>query len=127
LKVNLLKEGEDGALKAKGLLSFIANALIVKDSNPSKNDPPRTARVNYERPAGASFFNLMWKSLFVGIRKIVGLGIVPMKSQAEMQKKIAEKKEQREKRKQKRGDKKEERREKKDIRQTERNASGEKN
>jgi hypothetical protein len=127
LKVNLLKEGEDGALKAKGLLSFIANALIVKDSNPSKNDAPRTANVKYERAAGASFFNLMWKGVFVGIRDIVGLGVVPMKSQAEMQKKIADKKEQREKRRQKRADKKEKRIEKKYSRQIERNANGEKN
>jgi hypothetical protein len=81
LKVKLLKEGEDGKpAEKKGLLSFLANTLIIKDANPSKGDALRTAKIHFERPAGASFFNLLWKSVFVGMRETVGLGIIPMKS-----------------------------------------------
>jgi len=81
LKVKLLKEGEDGKpAQKKGLLSFLANTLIIKDANPSKGDAVRTARIHFERPAGASFFNLLWKSVFIGMRETVGLGIIPMKS-----------------------------------------------
>jgi hypothetical protein len=81
LKVKLLKEGEDGKpAQKKGLLSFLANTLIIKDANPSKGDPLRTAKIHFERPAGASFFNLLWKSVFVGMRETVGLGIIPMQS-----------------------------------------------
>jgi len=116
LKVKLLKEGEDGApMKKKGLLSFLANTLIVKDSNPTKSDPARTATVTFQRAPGASFFNLMWKSIFTGIREIVGLGIVPMKSPKQIQEKISDKKEERQERRQKRIEKRERR---KDARKT---------
>jgi hypothetical protein len=123
LKVKLLKEGEDGApMTKKGFLSFIANTLIVKDANPINNKAPRTASVNYKRSNGASFFNLMWKSVFMGIREIVGLGNVPTKSEAQIREKIKDKKERREKRREKRSDRKEDRQEKKEARHAKRDA-----
>lgn len=79
LKVNLLKEGDDGEKKKKGLLSFLANNVLIKNDNPTKGEAVRTANVTYERVPQASFFNLMWKSVFVGIREAVGIGAVPMK------------------------------------------------
>jgi hypothetical protein len=79
LKVNLLKEGDDGQKEKKGLLSFIANTVLIRDDNPTKGEPARTANVSFQRLPQGSFFNLMWKSVFVGIREIVGIGIVPMK------------------------------------------------
>lgn len=79
LKVNLLKEDEDGAKKKKGLLSFLANTILIKDENPTKGGEVRTANITFERVPQASFFNLMWKSVFVGIREIVGIGGIPMK------------------------------------------------
>lgn len=105
LKVQLLKEGEDGAApKRKGLLSFLANELIIKDSNPAKGKPVRTAKITFERPPGASFFNLLWKSVFIGMRETVGLGIVPIKSPEKGRKIIVDKMEER---KEKRREKKE--------------------
>lgn len=99
LKVNLLKEDEEGEKKKKGLLSFLANNILIKNDNPLKGEPVRTSNVTYERLPQASFFNLMWKSVFVGIRETVGIGIVPMKPMAkpiskkeERQKKRAERK-----------------------------------
>jgi hypothetical protein len=80
LKVNLLDKEENGANKKKGLLSFLANKLLIKDANPSKGDKMRVANVTYTRVPQASFFNLMWKSVFVGIRENVGIGAIPMKS-----------------------------------------------
>ena len=79
LKVNLLKEDEDGEKKKKGFLSFLANNILIKNDNPSKGEAVRTANVTFEREPQASFFNLMWKSVFVGIRETVGIGGVPMK------------------------------------------------
>lgn len=110
LKIELLKEGEDGKpAKKKGLLSFLANTLIVKDENPTKGKPARTADIVYERPPGASFFNLLWKSVFIGMRETVGLGIVPMKTPEEgrkvVVKKLEERKEKRQSRKEKRQEK----------------------
>ena len=114
LKIALLKEGEDGKpTKKKGLLSFLANTLIVKDENPVKGKPLRTADIVFERPPGASFFNLLWKSVFIGMRETVGLGIVPMKSPEEgrkvVVKKLEERKEKRQTRKEKRQEKRAER------------------
>lgn len=117
LKIKLLKEGEDGQpAKKKGLLSFLANTLIIKDANPSKGQPLRTAKISYQRPPGASFFNLLWKSVFIGMRETVGLGIIPMKSPEEGRKvvvdKMKERKEKKEDRKEKRAERKKERQEK---------------
>lgn len=113
LKVALLKEGEEGApVKKKGLLSFLANTLIVKDANPAKGDAVRTAKISFQRPPGASFFNLLWKSVFVGMRETVGLGIVPMKSPEKSRETIVDKMEERKTRKEKRAERKKEKEDK---------------
>lgn len=69
LKVNILKK-EDGSheFKRKGLLSFLANALVIKDANPEKGET-RLANPRYERDPKKSFFNLVWKTLFTGIKE----------------------------------------------------------
>lgn len=79
LKVKLLEEDENGKKEKKKLLSFLANTILIKNDNPSKDEPPRIANISWNRVPQASFFNLMWKSVFVGIREIVGIGIVPIK------------------------------------------------
>ncbi|HEY0176688.1 MAG TPA: hypothetical protein VGC08_09940 [Pedobacter sp.] len=117
LKIGLMKEGEDGApAKKKGLLSFVANTFIVKDENPSKNEPVRTAKIHFQRPPGASFFNLLWKSVLVGMRETVGVGFVKMKSPEEGRKAVVEKIKGR---KEKREDRKEKRQERRAERKTE--------
>ncbi|MCD0487005.1 hypothetical protein LPB86_02110 [Pedobacter sp. MC2016-14] len=106
LNIKLLKAGEEGEpVKKKGLLSFLANALVVKNDNPDKNKPARTANITFVRPPSASFFNLMWKSVYLGIREIVGIGIVPVKTPQQKQEQVEDKLEER---KQKRAEKREE-------------------
>lgn len=96
LKLKLLKEGENGeAPKKKGLLSFLANNLLVKDANPSKGETARTASVTFQRSPAASFFNLLWKGLFVGMRETAGLGIVPVKTPEKAMEAIQDKKKER--------------------------------
>ncbi|MEJ5963858.1 hypothetical protein [Pedobacter immunditicola] len=93
LKVTLLKEGEDGEpAKEKGFLSFLANTIIIESSNPAEGQEPRVAKVKFERTPAASFFNLLWKSVFVGIRETIGIGMVPVKSPEKAFEKVAEKK-----------------------------------
>jgi hypothetical protein len=114
LKVKLLKEGEDGeAPKKKGFLSFLANTLLIKDANPTKDDPPRTANVTFERTPSASFFNLLWKSVFIGMREIIGLGIIPVKTPEQALEKINDKKQERKEKREKRLEERKTRREKK--------------
>lgn len=119
LKVQLLKEGEDGeAPKKKGLLSFLANNLVIKDSNPEKGEALRVAPVQFTRSPSQSFFSLLWKSVFSGIRETVGIGFIKPKSSEKSHEKIEEKLEERkaerkEKRQQKRAERKQAREEKK--------------
>ena len=89
LKVDLLKEGEDGqAPKKKGFLSFLANTLLIKNNNPDKGKAPRVATSNFVRTPAASFFNELWKGVFIGIRETVGLGVVPVKTPEQAMKKV---------------------------------------
>jgi hypothetical protein len=74
LKVSLLKkDAEENKYKKKRLASLIAN-LTLKDANPSKKGKLRTVRlVNFPRDTQRSFFNLLWKSIFAGVKETVGI------------------------------------------------------
>lgn len=86
LKIKMLGEDAEGKEKKKGLLSFLANTLLIKDDN-IPGEKGRFATVTHERAPQASFFNLMWKSVFKGMREIAGIGIVPMKNPSKPKKK----------------------------------------
>ncbi|PWS32786.1 hypothetical protein [Pedobacter paludis] len=74
LSVALMKnDPEKDHLVKRGLLSFLANALIIKSENPGPDGKVVSANVSYDRPANTSFFNLIWKSLFVGIKYSIGI------------------------------------------------------
>lgn len=73
LKLSLLKkDSADNTLKKKKLVSFIAN-IVVKNSNPSGKKPARVADVHYQRDVHRSFFNLMWKSVYTGVKQTAGM------------------------------------------------------
>jgi hypothetical protein len=71
LKISLLKKDKDeGRLDKKDLASLFAN-LIIKNSN--KNEDPRVAEVHFNRILNKSLFNLIWKSIFTGVKQTVGM------------------------------------------------------
>jgi hypothetical protein len=71
LKISLLKKDKDeGKLDKKGLASLFAN-LIVKNSN--NREHPRVEDVHFDRILNKSFFNLIWKSIFTGVKQTVGM------------------------------------------------------
>jgi len=73
LKVGVLEKTEATAqLKKKNVVSFIANTLLITDDNPFPGEPLRIVSSNFIRPDHASFFYLMWKSVFEGIKGSVG-------------------------------------------------------
>lgn len=75
LKISVLKQDKDhGEYKRKGLISFLANVMVIKDSNPLPGENVRTANVTHTRDIKKSFFNLVWKTLFDGVKDIVGAG-----------------------------------------------------
>ncbi|RYY45615.1 MAG: hypothetical protein EOO06_16160 [Chitinophagaceae bacterium] len=71
LKIKLLKnKGEPGQpdIQKKTVTSFVAN-LLMKDKNPS-NGVTRAAEIDFRRDTKKSFFNLLWKSVFQGAKKV---------------------------------------------------------
>lgn len=73
LKINALKKDDDGKLKKRGLLSFIANTFKVNDNYPKKGDDAKTFHSTYKRPLQKSFFALIWKTIFFGLKEPVGI------------------------------------------------------
>ena len=78
LKIRILKRDEETSeLKRKGLLSLFANALAVNNSNP-RDGKLHIAHPRYTRDPRKSFFNLVWKTLFTGVKEIAISGDVPL-------------------------------------------------
>lgn len=73
LKVGILETAEDGSTSKKKLVSFLANELLINDSNPDKNGVYLTGKINYRRPHEFSFFKTLWKSLLEGIKQTAGI------------------------------------------------------
>ncbi len=69
LKIELLKKSKDNnELEKKSALSFLAN-FIIKDANPATGT--RVISGDYNREISKSFFNLLWKSMFVSLQKTI--------------------------------------------------------
>lgn len=66
LKVKVLKMSED-TLKKKVFISLLANK-VIKNDNPS-NSNTYISNFDYKRDIQKSFFNLLWKSIFEGVKK----------------------------------------------------------
>jgi hypothetical protein len=71
LNITALKSA-DNALKKRGLLSLLANAVIIKKDNPLYGKAVRTEMAVYQRDPNKSFFNLVWKTIFTGAAQTVG-------------------------------------------------------
>ena len=71
LKLSLLKEG--GAKNKKEIKSWLANALVVKDSNPVRTKPLRPGPIQFERDTTRSMFNYWWRALRSGLEVSVGV------------------------------------------------------
>ena len=74
LSVGLLKKEEGKTrLVKQGLLSILANALVIYSDNPSPAGKLTTAKINFKRQPTASFFSFIWKTLFQGVKYCVGV------------------------------------------------------
>ncbi|MBC7875223.1 MAG: DUF748 domain-containing protein, partial [Ferruginibacter sp.] len=73
LKVAALERDSGSTqLDTKALSSFIVN-IIIKNSNPKRNEEVRVAQVHLERNTNRTFFNFAWKALLKGVTESVGL------------------------------------------------------
>lgn len=73
MKVGILETEADGSTSKKKLVSFLANELLLNDSNPNKNGVYLVGKINYKRPHEFSFFKTLWKSLLEGIKQTAGI------------------------------------------------------
>lgn len=73
LKIDVLKKRDKNSdtLKKRGLVTLIAN-MAISDDNP-RDGTLRKANPNHQRDPRKSFFNLIWKTLFEGIKQTVGI------------------------------------------------------
>jgi len=87
LTVTLLKKEEGKErLRKKGLLSILANALVIYSDNPRKDGKFTSATIYFKRQATASFFSYIWKTLYQGVKYSVG--VTPQK-EAEIKAQVA--------------------------------------
>lgn len=75
LRVSLIdKQTGDTTKFLEEAASFLVNALVLKDSNPSRERrPPREGHIYYERDPEKSFLNYWWKALFSGMKDVAGV------------------------------------------------------
>jgi hypothetical protein len=76
LKIKILKKNEENHLKKMGIISLLANAMIIKRDNPYYGESPRVAHIALQRRTYASMFSFMWKSIFMGLKESVGYDVV---------------------------------------------------
>ncbi len=72
LKINLLKM-EGGRLSNDRLVSNLANNFILHPANPDAKGKFIKANVRMSRPQDYSFFKLVWRSIFQGIKTSAGV------------------------------------------------------
>lgn len=71
--VTLLKKDEENNKLDKKKLASLMARIVLKKANPGKDGEVRTAQVKFERDTRKSFFNLLWKSVFTGVKENVGM------------------------------------------------------
>lgn len=78
LKIKILKKEDPDSnregkeYKSRKMVSLLAN-IMIPNANPSKNKPVRVVTVNHPRDPYRSMFNLIWKAIFEGAQKTVGI------------------------------------------------------
>ncbi len=74
LNVQLLKKAENGkGFESQGLLTTVANSLIIENDNPDSKGVFRPGPVNMRREPTVSFFTFLYKGLLEGIKPSIGL------------------------------------------------------
>lgn len=73
ISISLLKKDKDRNKFNKKILASVAANFMMKNSNPGKGEDPRVATVHFERILNKSFFNLIWKTIFTGVKETAGI------------------------------------------------------
>ena len=72
LEVNVLKvDDETGRFQKRGFLSQVVNNVVQNENTPRPDHPARVGEGEVVRAEDESFFNLIWHTIFVGIKDVV--------------------------------------------------------
>jgi hypothetical protein len=74
LKIEFLNKDRSKTGFREDIYSFLANRLIIKESNPTRNAPVRETAIRYRRDPERFIFNYSWKSILSGVKPAVGMG-----------------------------------------------------
>jgi hypothetical protein len=66
LKIAALKKEQEGKMKKRALITYIANTFILKKNSPATGNPIKEYVVSLQRNTDRSFFNLIWKTICEG-------------------------------------------------------------
>ena len=68
MKINVLKRDKDTKqIKKRGLISLAANLVV------NNNNSGTSVKAHYDRNIYKSFFNLVWKTIFAGMKETLGV------------------------------------------------------
>ena len=73
LKMSVLKKNQKENKYEKKLFPDLAFNLILRKSNPGNNDPERVSKVNLSWKNSETFLNVIWNSIFKGMKKTIGI------------------------------------------------------
>lgn len=74
LRVKILEfDKDEKKYKKHGLLTLLANHMVLEDQNPRKNGNLTKSRFDIRRNEDWSFFSFIWKGLLKGIKESVGI------------------------------------------------------
>jgi hypothetical protein len=72
LNISVLKKDDEGNLKKRGLISFIANSFKVHDEYPGKGKTAVPFDASFVR-GDKTFFGVLWKTILEGVKKNIGI------------------------------------------------------
>lgn len=73
LKVDVLKDKDSGRTAKRPLISLLANNFLIRTNNTADDRKDHQFNVKEERDPYKSFFNLIWKTIFQGLKSSAGI------------------------------------------------------
>ncbi len=73
MKVQIINKNDGKRHLSGNFLSFLANKFILKEDNPTKNNPIRVTNIHYQRDRERFIFNYTLKSILSGMKETIGI------------------------------------------------------
>lgn len=73
LRMKFLVQSQERNPKKIKALSSLANTFLILNDNPLSGEGERKSSYKFSRNTSRSFFNYLWKSLFTGLKPILGI------------------------------------------------------